>query len=170
MAVRLSSLFLVIAMLAFSACATPPQPEPEAAASDAHVRVVVAPLNLAVRAPTQIEGKGDRVWEELLHYFQARDRDVATLSPISAERLWLEGMLDLDFSNRSLALQIARSRFAVALAAHYDYDVLVIPSLVLRAGHLRGHHASWDGVQRVVPKSAGVTLGGLQEVINLFLG
>jgi hypothetical protein len=165
MAVRLPHVFL-IATLALSACATSREPSAEVGANAPGSRIVVAPLNLAIRPPAEITGKGEPVWRELLRYLQALDRHVAVLRPSSAERLWLEATLDLDVSDRGRALRAACSHFAKALAEHRDYDVLVVPSLVLRPGQLHGRYAIWDGVKRVVPNGANVIPTNLSDVIH----
>jgi len=140
---------------------------PEVAAPTAKTRfdrVVVAPLNVAVRAPEELEGKGDPVWQEMLRYFQQRDRDVAVLNGISAERLWLQATRDLDLSDRSAALRTGYSRFAQELARHREYDLLVVPTLVLRPGYLSGWQASWDGVHREVPHAAELMSTNLSDL------
>ncbi len=155
MSARIPSLSaLVLASVALAACATSPPESDAEAATVSLERVVVAPLNVPVRAPAELEDKGEPVWQELLSYFQEHDRQVAVLSPISAERLWLQATVDLDVSNRGAALRTGYSRFAQALAAHRDFDLLVVPSLVLRPAQLSGWHAYWDGVHRVVPNAA----------------
>jgi len=153
---------LVLASFALAACASSPPvaDAPAEAAPPRLERVVVAPLNVPVRAPAEVEGKGEPVWQELLGYFQEGDRQVAVLSPISAERLWLQATLDLDLSDRSAALRTGYSRFAQELAVHRDFDLLVVPSLVLRPAELSGWNAHWDGVQRVVPNAALLALSG----------
>ncbi len=162
MSARIPSLSaLVLASVALAACATSPPESDAEAATVSLERVVVAPLNVPVRAPAELEGKNEPVWQELLGYFQERDRQVAVLSPISAERLWLQATVDLDVSDRGAALRTGYSRFARALAAHRDFDLLVVPSLVLRPAQLSGWHASWDGVQRVVPNAAILAPSGL---------
>jgi hypothetical protein len=165
MTARLTRL-LAFAALALAACAAPSGPS----ASDALVtrisRITVAPLNLAVRAPAALAGKGEPVWHELLLHFQTRDKQVAVLSPQSAEWLWVEATLDLDASDRRRALRAARSRFARGLAEHRAYDLLVVPSLVLRPARMHGAYASWDGVQRVVPKDSVATDPGIEDVFH----
>jgi hypothetical protein len=150
MAVRGAGL-LSVAALALVACANPPVPSGSIAMDAPARRIVVAPLNLAIRTPSELVGKGEPVWHQLLGHFQALDKQVAVISPISAERLWLEARLDLDLSDRSRALATARSRFAKALAGHRPYDLLVIPSLVLRSARMQGIYAHWDDSRRVVP-------------------
>jgi hypothetical protein len=140
------SLLVAVAALALAACASPPRPtEPDALGFE---RVIVAPLNLTVRTPEELAGKGDPVWDELLHALEARSEKIAFIAPASARALWIEATGDLDLSDRSRALRTARSRFARLLATHRAYDALVVPSLVLRAARVWGWQASWDGVQR----------------------
>ncbi len=150
MAVRRAGL-LSVAALALVACANPPGPSVSIALDAPARRIIVAPLNLAIRTPAELVGKGEPVWHQLLRHFQSLDEQVFVISPISAERLWLEATLDLDLSDRSRALETGRSRFAVALAENRAYDLLVVPSLVLRPARIRGLYASWDGFRRVVP-------------------
>jgi len=154
---------LSLAALALSACAG--TPERGAVTSEGSTqRVVVVPLNVSIRAAAELDGKGEPVWQELLAYLQAQDRHVAVLSRDSAERLWRAARPELDGSDRSRALEEARSRFARGLARYRDYDLMVIPSLVLRPGQLHGRYASWDGVQRSVPQSDGMLSSEYGEV------
>jgi hypothetical protein len=155
MAARFLHVFL-IGTLALTACATSREPSAEVGVNAPGSRIVVAPLNLAIRTPEEISGKSEPVWRELLSYFQTLDRQVTVIESGSADQLLLEAMLDLDVSDPDSALRIARSRFARALAEHRDYDLLIVPSLVLRPGRLRGRYAIWDGVQRAVPNGAEV--------------
>lgn len=139
---------VLAAVLALAACSGtlgPSAPDALAPASD---RVVVAPLNLTVRTPAELDGKGEPVWDELLQALVARHENVAFVGAASARALWIRATGDLDLSDRSLALAEARSRFARELAAHRGYDLLVVPSLVLRSARVQGRHASWDGVRR----------------------
>jgi hypothetical protein len=165
MAARLFPVFL-IATLALTACTTSREPSADVGVNAPGSRIVVAPLNLAIRTPEEIRGKSEPVWRELLSYFQMLDRQVTVIEPGSADRLLLEAMLDLDVSDPVSALRIARSRFARALAEHREYDLLVVPSLVLRTGRLRGQYAIWDGVQRVVPNGADMISNELADVVH----
>ncbi|MFQ5416233.1 MAG: hypothetical protein ACE5FL_04190 [Myxococcota bacterium] len=157
---------LAVACLALAACATPSTTAPVVPADAESLRIVVAPLNLAVRAPDELVGKGDPVWDELLGYFESADQQVSVLPPMSAELLWLMATHDLDVGDRTRALRVACSRFAQELAERADFDLLVLPSLVLRAGRLRGHYATWDGVHRPVPNGAVAMSNGMNDVMH----
>ena len=180
MAARITG-FLAIAALAIAACAAPPGPHGSEALGVRVNRVAVAPLNLAIRVPEVLAGKGEPVWDELLRRFQVLDKQVSVVSLARAELLWLEATADLDLSDRRAALRTAHSRFARGLAEHRDYDLLIMPSLVLRRARLRSGVASWDGVRRVLHGSTlafdpgvsdafrtptNVTTGGLEGKVG----
>lgn len=164
MASRIPPFFALVALVL--ACSTPPERRSDIAASPPSDRVVVAPLNLALRIPAELSGKGEPVWQELLGYLHERDRQIDVLAPVSAERLWLEATADLDRTDRRAALRSAYSHFARELARHRDFDVLVVPSLLMRPGHLSGSHAHWDGVQRELPNTAALADAGLGELLS----
>jgi hypothetical protein len=155
-----------IAMFALVACATPPDSNLPSVETAPELRVVVTPLNLAVRTPPELEGKGDRVWFEVLRYLQERNGTIATLSPSSADRIWLIATERLEAPDRKSALRLAQSRLAQALAGYRSYDLLVVPSLVLRPGRMHGHTASWDGVHRVVPNAEALVATGIGDVVH----
>jgi hypothetical protein len=157
---------LAFAALALAACATPPGPGASTALDAPVRRIVVAPLNLAIDTPEELAGKYELVWHELLRHFQTLDKQVSVISTISAERLWLEATLDLDLSDRSRALEKGRSHFAKALAEYRAYDVLVVPTVVLRPARMHGLSASWDGVRRVVPGGSDMIDPGLASTFQ----
>jgi hypothetical protein len=161
-----TAVLLVTAAFALSACTTSPETSATEAAPDSGLRVVVAPMNLAVKAPDEVSDGDDRVWHEILDYFQSRGGDVAVLSRESADRLWRTALSDLDVTRRQGALIVARGRFAQELAEHYDFDLLVLPSLVLRSGRLHGDYATWDGVRRRVPDHATASSRTFDHVLG----
>ncbi len=151
------------AVLLLAACAAPSGPAGlEAAAPEARVRrIAVVPLNLSVRAPAELAGKGEPVWQALLAHFESRDAQVEVLSTITAERLWLDAVLGLDLSDREAALKEAQARFARGLAESKTFDLVVFPSVVLRPAKMRDRFAAWDGVRREVPRAWDVIATGL---------
>ena len=56
-------------------------------------RVVVAPLNLALRLPPELEDGVRPVRDEIIRYLQERDARVAVIWPSDAWELWRESML-----------------------------------------------------------------------------
>lgn len=152
MTAKLTPLFLALALLA---CGSPGIEQPllttETGRAD---RVVIAPLNVALRLPAELAPGAERVWGELMQHFSTRDRVVRVIEPASARHLWTEVMADPLAPNSPTQ---ASSLFARRLASHSDYDLLVMPSLVMRRAQVRGDHAYWDGVRRKIHVRAPLT-------------
>jgi len=141
---------LAAAALAALACAGAPTPSAEQAAAitSGPGRVLVVPLNLALRVPAELEDVDEPVWYELLRHFQAQDRYVTVIAPVDAKLLWMDTMAELEQPGATRDLSTASAHFARRLAEHTDYGLLLMPSLVLRSARIHGRHAYWDGVRR----------------------
>ena len=115
------------------------------------VRVVVAPLNLAVRLARDLEEAVEPVEAEIIRYFQSHGARVAVIWPSDARWLWQDSVAAIQ-GRESLApaLETAARVFVRELTEHADFDLLVMPSLVYRQARVTGRHASWDGVRRRV--------------------
>ena len=148
---KIQSLALGACALLAVACATPqaavtPKLQLE--------RVVVAPLNLAVHLPEELEGQREPVWRELVAFLESHNQRVSVLDSVEAGWVWEEVMEDMTRSDTPPALELALADFARRIGSEADYDLLVIPSLVVRRAQVRGEEASWDGVRRRVPMLA----------------
>ena len=139
---RILPLCVAFALLA---CSSTPPNNVSLTSERSSDRVVVAPLNLALRMPVEIEAVQEPVWKALLSHFEARDRAVQQIDPKDARALWA-GVVNELGDERELTL--ATSTFARELAEHSNYDLLVMPALVVRRAAVRGNFAYWDGVRR----------------------
>lgn len=137
------------------ACASSGEPGTPAPRPD---RVVVAPLNLSLRTPDELLGSAALVWPEILRYLGAQDRKLSVVEADGAARLWQAAVRDLERSGAAAEPRAAASRFARLLADHVDYDVLVMPALVVRRARVGGRQAWWDGVRRELPARAPLPL------------
>jgi hypothetical protein len=144
MGTRLFPLLIAFALLA---CTSPPPEAESLTRIQSTDRVIVAPLNLALRMPVEIDGAQETVWHALLEHFKTRTRAVQQIEPSDAQILW-SGVVNEMGAERELAG--ATSRFARQLSEHSEYDFLVMPALVMRRAAVRGYHAYWDGVRRRV--------------------
>ncbi len=137
-------------LLALTACGTPAL-SPEISTPSGRVdRVVLAPLNLSLRMPAEVEGTEAPVWQALLEHFQSRDRVVRTIDERDARALWSEIVLQMGDDRN---LEGATRLFATRLAEQSEFDLLVIPALVMRTADVRGNHVYWDGVRRKLDRS-----------------
>jgi hypothetical protein len=144
----LAALFAVAAL----ACAAPGAPEAEAAGAARGLgRVVLTPLNLGLRTPPALRGSETRVWAELLRYLRAQDRSLSIVDAEDAEALWRDSVARLEPSDAPDEARAAASHFARLLAEYVDFDVVVMPSLVVRRARVGGRQAFWDGTRRPLP-------------------
>jgi hypothetical protein len=123
-------------------------------------RVVIAPLNLAVRLALDLGEAVEPVEAEIIRYFQSHGMRVAVIWPADARWLWRHSMAASQGSeSAALDLETAGGVFVRALGEHADFDLLVMPSLVYRKARVTGRHASWDGVRRRVTLQARTVTG-----------
>jgi len=157
---HLRACFAIALAVAALACAAPALPRAEETAAARRLgRVVVAPLNLGLRAPPELRGSEARVWNELLRYLRAQDRSLSVVDERDAEALWSDAVALLEQAGAPIEPRAAASRFARLLAEHAEYDVVVLPSLVVRRARVGGSQASWDGTRRPLPVRSPVPRG-----------
>ena len=142
---RSASLALLIALLSWAPAVSAVD------ASDAlgDGRVVIVPLNLGVRATTEVEPGVEPVWREILSHFAARKQPATALERKSAAALWAEVMAEVRQKPNADVYE-AYALFARRIADQVDYSAIVFPSLVTRAARIQGKTAAWDGVRREV--------------------
>lgn len=155
-------LFAVIAalMLLLPACAsreTVATVEP--AGSVALGRFVIAPMNLGLTAPVELSADAAPVWDELIEHFQGMDRPVKVIDPADARAVWETAITEMRATGAEVGFATAAAHFARRLSDHSDYDLLVMPSLVLRKARVRGGRAHWDGVRRRMPVASTPSIG-----------
>jgi hypothetical protein len=113
-------------------------------------RVVVAPVNLAVRAVAEVEPGIAPVWHALLEFFASEKQPAIALDRGDAGLLWNEVMADAQKAGEGGDLYAAYGRFARRVAEQAQFDSIVFPALVVRSAHVDGRTASWDGVHRPI--------------------
>ena len=113
-------------------------------------RVVIAPVNLAVRAVAEVEPGLDPVWRSLLDYFASGGRPPIALDPKDARALWTEVMIDAKREGAGADLYASYGRFARRVAEQADFDSMVFPTLVMHSARVNGRAANWDGIHRQI--------------------
>jgi hypothetical protein len=112
-------------------------------------RVVVVPVNLAVRAVPEVESGIEPVWRALLAYFVVH-RPTVALARNDAGLLWNEVMAESQKAGDQKDLYANYARFAQRVAEQAEFDSIVFPTIVMHPARLSARSASWDGVHRVV--------------------
>ena len=118
-------------------------------------RVLVLPLNLVAQMPEELSDNARHVDEVLLDYLAARGKSVQTIGFKDAAAAWRTSESDC----RSAAAKDCDRFDGVApfaarrLRADHEYDLLIVPYLLLRGARTNGYVASFDGVERMVKMS-----------------
>lgn len=146
----LAAALAAFALVAAAACRAPQARFGDVApGAPGGVRVVVAPMNLALRLATDLEDAVEPVSGELVSYLRAHGVRVATVDPADAWNVWRDASAALEKkANEPPRIEVVASAFARVLARETSYDVLVIPSLIFRNAKVEGRFAEWDGVRR----------------------
>jgi hypothetical protein len=120
--------------------------------------VALAPLNLGLTSPLDLEGAERVVEAELLRSLAGRGLRVGLLHPEDAERAW-RASLPAEETGAPPVERLDRMAAAFALRlgrdSDFEFDYLMLPSLAFREAQVRGRIARWDGVRRrVQPRRA----------------
>ena len=115
-------------------------------------RVLVLPLNLVAEMPEELAGDARRVDDILLDYLAERGKSVRTIGFRDAAAAWRASESDCRAAGAKKCDRFAGvAPFAARrLRAEQDYDVLIVPYLLLRGARSNGYVASFDGVERPV--------------------
>jgi hypothetical protein len=123
---------------------------------DAVERVLVLPLNVVAAMPHELSGGARQVNQILLDYLAERGKSVSTIGFTDAVAAWRAGESDCRAQGekrcdrfRGVAPFTARH-----LRAGHDYDVLIVPYLLMRGARTNGVEATFDDVKRPVETPA----------------
>ena len=138
-------------LVALAAAAEPSEESPveqQRPAALGSGRVVLVPINLAVRAVAEVEPGLEPVWRELLVYLGSVKHPVIALEREGAAALWNEVMAEAKPETGPDDLYAAYGRFARRVAEQADFGSIVFSTLVTRSARVNGRTAEWDGVRR----------------------
>jgi hypothetical protein len=115
-------------------------------------RVLVLPLNVVAAMPEELAGGAERVDKVLLDYLAERGKSVSAIGFADAVAAWRVGDRECRSAATTSCDRFDRVAPFVArhLRAGHDYDVLIVPYLLLRSARTNGYVASFDGVERPV--------------------
>jgi len=148
-AVRVVAVVFGLAGLAWSMIALAAEPSEERIAALGSGRVVLVPINLAVRAVAEVEPGREPVWRELLQYFVSVGHPVVALEREGAAALWNEVMAE-GKQEADRDLYAAYGRFARRVGEQAEFGSIVFSTLITRSAQVSGRTAEWDGVRRPV--------------------
>ena len=115
-------------------------------------RVLVLPLNLVAAMPEEVADGARKVDEAMLDYLAERGKSVSAIGFDDAEAAWRAGESECRAAGTKGCDRFDRvAPFAARrLRADREFDVLLVPYLLLRNARTDGYTASFDGVERPV--------------------
>lgn len=123
----------------------------ERAQSAGDPRIVVIPLNTAVRLAKGLEAAVEPVQREILSQLSAQGARVSFLAEEDAQALWRQAVQALrDLNRNSASLETTTGTYVRALRDAVAFDFVLMPSLGYREAQVDADRASavWDGTKR----------------------
>ncbi len=111
---------------------------------------LILPLNLAAAIPPELEPFSGIVWEELERYLRAHDKQLKTVAPEVARKLWIQSVQRVRVGEKGgrAGFEDAARALALELRNHTEFGAMIAPSLFIREAQISDRSARWDGVER----------------------
>jgi hypothetical protein len=108
-------------------------------------RILVCAPNTVIALPAELQDTTRTLREQIQVYFEFQGRKAQWLDLYDSKRLWGEAMTT---AKQQGAIEQTPAFFARQLDEQYDFDAIVMPSLLLHNADGHMGNASWDGVKR----------------------
>jgi hypothetical protein len=115
-------------------------------APNIHRFLVCAP-NTAIPLPPELEEAAGPLRQQVDAYLHWHDREAEWLDFYDSRRLWGEAIA---VAKNEGAIEKAPTLFVQTLAEHFQFDALVMPSVIVHQERTTSGQASWDGVDRTL--------------------
>ena len=138
---------IVVVLAAVFGCASGPSntltPGYEGAPGIA--RFVVCAPNTVISLPAEMQRSTAMVRDQIDAYLRFHERESQSLDLFACRKLWTEAMTA---AKEKGALEQTPAHFARQLDEIYDFDAIVLPSLIVHEARTTNGYARWDGVER----------------------
>ncbi len=108
-------------------------------------RFLVCAPNTVIALPGELQDTSVVLREQVDAYLRFHEREAQWIDLFDSRRLWGEAMTA---AKEKGALEKTPELFAKQLDEHYDFDAIVMPSLLLHKTRAIEGSAAWDGVSR----------------------
>jgi hypothetical protein len=108
-------------------------------------RFLVCAPNTVITLPGELQDTTKSLRKQVDAYLEFQDRETQWIDLYESKRVWGEAMAA---AKQKGALQRTPEFFARALDEQYDFDAIVMPSLLVHKTRVLDGHGSWDGVNR----------------------
>ncbi len=108
-------------------------------------RFLVCAPNTVIALPAELQDATGALREQIDAYLHFHDREVQWLDLYDSKRLWTEAMTAAKAKG---VLEKTPEFFAKQLDEQFDFDAIVMPSLLVHQARATNGYASWYGVER----------------------
>lgn len=139
-------------VLGLVSCAVNPTepPSPLQIAGLHATTVAVAPFNIALPLPAELESSTQLVSSALIELLERHGKDPRLVEIAIGKRLWIESALEISNSDRPQNFESAVAVFARKLRRTIDFDAIIIPSLYIQNAAANLEVARWDGASQAI--------------------
>jgi len=141
---------LLVALAALVSGCPAPGWDPDWKSKAEHV--LVLPLNVVAAMPEEVVGRSEKVDDIMLDYLAKHGKSVYAIGFEKATAAWRAAEGDCRSAEPKGCERFANvAPFAARkLRADHEFDVMIVPYLLLRGARTNGYTASFDGVERPV--------------------
>jgi hypothetical protein len=175
---RLAAVFTLLGLLG---CASESRrPERTVLLGSPEQTYLILPLNLAAEMPKEVQPYSSVIWHELEHYLREHDKQLKTVNPETARKLWVSSVQKVKVGEKGsrAGFEDAARALAVELHKSSEFGAMIAPSVFIREAEISQRSARWDGVERAVeidessardPRVAETPLEGVAPAASLHI-
>ena len=138
---------MLVALAAVLGCASKPQNTltPGHQGAPGAKRFLVCAPNTVISLPAELQSSTAMLRDQIDAYLRFHERESQTLDLFTCQKFWSQAMTA---AKEKGTLEQTPAFFAGQLDEIYDFDALVMPSLIVHEARTTNGHARWDGVER----------------------
>jgi len=121
--------------------------EPGNAGAPGVKRFIACAPNTVIALPAELQSGTLTLHEQIDAYLHLHDREAQWLDLYESRQRWSEAV---EAAKAQGQIEKAPAIFAQDLAKHYEFDAILIPSILLHNTRVLDNSGSWDSVQRRV--------------------
>jgi hypothetical protein len=122
-------------------------------------RVLLCAPNIALALPAEIASGAEPVHQELAAYLEGQGLEVEHLGLSEGRWRWERSGAEVDRQGSTGSADAAAAIFVKDMAERREFDVLIMPSLILRSVQVTDSSGTWDGVRRRVNQVNAPSMG-----------
>ncbi len=112
--------------------------------------IAVAPFNIAVSLPRELESSTQLVSDALIEHLVRLGKKPQLLETRRGTHLWVEATKEIGESGGALNFDSAAGLFARKVRQRTDFDAIIIPSLYIQNATAGPESARWDGANQQI--------------------